>query len=904
MWNREKNWEPLWEAIQDVADRRVLDKSPRPRFLGAIVLAQLRTETGEVEARQVIDGQQRLTTLQIALAAMRDVAGGLDSEDYKEAFRQMTRNHIPSKKSADNAFKVWPTNRDRSDFKKTMTAHSAEARRELYDVPAKARSCGHLIPDAYLFFCRQLSDWLSVGTSESTEGESGGSEEADELERRLECLWTAMRQDLILVVIDLAEKDDPQLIFETLNALGTPLLPADLVKNYLFHQAIADKLNIQELYDHCWKPFDDQSHYWRKEVRQGRLNRPQIDLFLQHYLTLKMTEEAVATNLFGNFKDYVGKSADDLSAADHLHSLREYGDIYHSFESFPLDTVEGRFFYRLREMDTTTVLPVLLELFRSQKSLEECRQVVADLESYLIRRAICGWTPKNFNRMFTDLIKRLTANGYTANEVRTFLLERTGESGKWPTDRELEYVFLERPLYHQITRARLRLVLEAIELAIHDEKSEKISIAEQLTIEHIMPQEWHRHWPLDEGAGLEEENDRELLIHTIGNLSLVTKKLNPSLSNSPWAKKKEAILEHSALALNRKLKIHENWDESCIRKRSRELFELAKKVWRRPAGEKDDIPIIPQNQSSLTTAERRELRREYWTLFLERLAATPYLPKFPKAPRTGWLRFGINRPGFRLLCFVNHAKEYIGVALVCGGPHVASSIGKLKAEQEAIEAEVGEQLLWDVATGDKTHHIALRWNDVDPFDKEHWPAQHEWLVEKLQSFYQAFDDRCKDLVAERGDGDSINEPRFQFWKTFREKVIAEAPNLEPADVTNGASYVFDTVHPAFRVEARVNQNEEDLRVIFVGNEAEAHSEIEVLRDNKDDIGMDLGVPATWGSGKLGHNLRVRLRKKYETEDGEDWERIWPEQHEWLLNTVTKFKKIFESHLVDLETTAN
>src|SRR5262249_10173800 len=144
-----------------------------------------------------------------------------------------------------------------------------------------------LIPNAYIYFHDVIDEWLGPTGTEA-------------FQRRLDALYQAMRDDLHLVVIDLEAQDDAQEIFETLNALGTPLLPADLVKNYLFHLAESQKEDTRRLYRLYWEGFDGERGYWRKEVRQGRLRRPRLDLFLYHFLTLMLREEIPIPKLFSS----------------------------------------------------------------------------------------------------------------------------------------------------------------------------------------------------------------------------------------------------------------------------------------------------------------------------------------------------------------------------------------------------------------------------------------------------------------------------------------------------------------------------------------------------------------------------------------------------------------------------
>lgn len=566
VWNESDNWEPLWEAINTALERRLVEKKPRPHFLGAIVLDQLDTFTGEVGARQVIDGQQRLTTLQVMIAAIRDLCASLEQKEYQEAFKRLSENFVPSKKDADSTFKVWPTNEDRPHFRNVMSSGSFETLSQVYAAKATPSTFGHLLPDCYSYFYRQFSSLL-----EHAEG--------DELDALLAGLFDTVRQDLVLVVVDLDRGDDPQLIFETLNALGTPLLPSDLFKNFLFHQAHQQGENVEELHRQYWKPFDEGADYWRTEIRQGRLKWHRIDLFLAHYLTLLKQEVVSMTHLFGEFRDHC--LSNGFHAGKQLASLRTYGDVFRAFEGFAPDSREGLFFQRLDALDTSMVLPVLLEVFCRPKSDADRLRFIEILESYLVRRAVCGLTYKNYNRLFVDLLKRLSKSEFSSEELRKFLLEREGDSAEWPTDGMFSKAIQESPVYNALKRSRTRMVLEAIEQKLRSAKAEKILIDEKLTIEHIMPREWHANWPLPEGADGDQEDLRNHMVHTFGNLSLVNGKLNPSLSNAGWIDKKAALGEHSALAMNRLLQQHDDWDEKHILRRGMQMAEIAVTLWPR-----------------------------------------------------------------------------------------------------------------------------------------------------------------------------------------------------------------------------------------------------------------------------------------------------------------------------------
>lgn len=569
VWEKEDQWQPLWDDLTKIAERRRDGREAKPHFLGAVVLDQLRTSAASFDARQVIDGQQRLTTLQILLAALRDLASQLGSRDLERSFERLIRNEDPLNKDPDAVFKVWPTNVDREQFRAVITASSPEAVENLRKESVNGDEGGRLLR-AYLFFYQAAWEWL---------GEGSYAEKAEKLEVLLRTLYESLQ----LVVIDLDESDNAQIIFESLNARGTPLLPADLVKNYLFHVAEDRDLNIDELYQTYWKPFD-VDRFWRTLVRQGRLRRPRLDVFLQHYLTLKRGEEVLTDQLYNTFKESAGKHPD---AAAELRSLRDYSTIFRDFYGQGGESRESVFFERLEILETTTVVPVLLTLFHDQDIAQsEVRRILIDIESFLVRRMVCQLTSKSYGRLFLDLLSTFRRDGFTPEAGRAFLAQQASESTRWPSDTEFQDAWLNLPAYRILQRRRLRMLLEAMEAQMYNDRTERLSFEKKLTVEHLLPQSWGANWPL---PGFDDERDersrRNTLMHTIGNLTLLTKSLNPSVSNGAWTKKRTEILKHSALNLNRPLADYDEWDEDAILRRGKTLFKVAKKIWPRPVSD-------------------------------------------------------------------------------------------------------------------------------------------------------------------------------------------------------------------------------------------------------------------------------------------------------------------------------
>ena len=269
VWNQEEHWEPLWEDIARKFIEHLDGRQDAPvHFLGAMVLDQKQTPITHVEKRQVIDGQQRLTTFQIFLTVLRDFCREHDCEDLAKECESFTLNRRMMVEPDVDKFKVWPTQLDRVQFSDVIIAGSRKALEERH--PRVRRKWARRpdprprMVEAYIFFYDQLSEFILGKESEKPLA-------ADvPIATRLEECFQALKNSLQVVAIDLDQEDDAQVIFETLNARGAPLLPADLLRNYIFLRAARAGKSQEALYDKYWKRFDDD--FWRVEVKQGRLN--------------------------------------------------------------------------------------------------------------------------------------------------------------------------------------------------------------------------------------------------------------------------------------------------------------------------------------------------------------------------------------------------------------------------------------------------------------------------------------------------------------------------------------------------------------------------------------------------------------------------------------------------------
>lgn len=595
VWNQEKHWEPLWEDLARKFTEYLEGRKDAPvHFLGAMVLDQKLTPITHVERRQVIDGQQRLTTLQIILAAFRDLCREQGCEDLAGECDAYILNKGMMADTNVDKFKVWPTQLDRAQFQEIITEGSRAALEKLHPLVRRKYSRKYLprprMLEAYVFFHSQLRDFFLGAASEPPFAAE------QPLALRLEECFKSLKSALRVVAIDLERDDDAQVIFETLNARGEPLLPADLLRNFIFLRAARLGESQEALYDKYWRRFDDP--FWRVEVRQGRLSRPRSDLFLQHFLASRQMVDIPITHLFVEYKFWIEKNRPFTTVSDELATLARQGDDFRRIMDpkrddviFPLVTFVDCF-------DIRTVYPLLLYLLDVGLSDDEWRAVSVTLESYLLRRAVCNMTTKNYNRVFLTLTRSLRRDRSYAANVRKHLSELSGESSEWPRDDVFGRAWESQHAYLTLQNPKIVHILRRLSDMYLGTKSEDISISSPLTVEHLLPQEWIEHWPLPDGSkGLtweqlfnasaddpraEATRRRSALVQTLGNLTIITQPLNSSVSNGPWSEKRPRLLSASLLPINLQLQAADVWDEGAIEQRSKELFGRAIKVWPRP----------------------------------------------------------------------------------------------------------------------------------------------------------------------------------------------------------------------------------------------------------------------------------------------------------------------------------
>ena len=624
VWDKEDQWRPLWEDIERKSNRRLLQHQVQEfsHFTGSIVVQQQEpTREDEIEKYEIIDGQQRLTTFQIVLCVLRDIAEAHDHNDIANDVNLYIRN-AGMLLSEDERYKLVPTEFDREAFQSLVNGDADFGDNRLHS--------------AYRYFRDEIAGYVN--------GEK----------RKTLALFRSILLDFGLVQISLGPGDAPEEIFESINARGRSLLQFDLLRNNLFLRAGADR---DTFYNQSWAHFE--TPYWDPEVENSGTSS---ELFLQHFLMAKLGTERVNPEFRAYQRQYRPRLQESQGIKYEFSELKRYSDIYQEMTDCKDDSEIGKRMKFYQIFNLTTLHPFILFITREVGLTgNELQRVFDILESYTIRRMLCRYGKRglaNYNIFFAELISEFQ-NNFSVENLIARLAEETSNTRRYPTDDEVEPTLHTRYDEHPILfpetedstivfpdnravkaalhglwvetagaiRKRLiRYILYRIELHKRGENrfSEPGEVNfDKLTLEHVMPEKWQATWHLpiaagailyeDDGvyissqpgddsllydelfsgettrAGLADESyadafnlalARDHLLQSIGNLTLVVGPLNSSMSNNPFSVRRKALSEHSGLTLNREICRHNNWDVNEIRNRAEKLIADFCKVWR------------------------------------------------------------------------------------------------------------------------------------------------------------------------------------------------------------------------------------------------------------------------------------------------------------------------------------
>jgi uncharacterized protein with ParB-like and HNH nuclease domain len=508
------NWDTLWQDLIDLCE----EQNPRPHFLGSIVTMPAKSVPEGVTKFILIDGQQRLTTLLILLAVIRDHSKGRPCNLSDKIEDVLLRNRH---QEATDVYKLLPSRDDRPAFFSVM-----DGRCSLAD---------HQICLAYQHFERKLR-----------------------LNRDLDLdhLYQVIRNGLVLVSIVLDTDDNPHLIFESLNAKGKPLSQADLIRNFLFmriHSSRQDKM-----FDTAWRPM------------QAALGDTALTEFIRHYL-MRAGKVVKQGDVYLTLKDRVGAST-EAEVVEYIRDLARYSGYYAKLlypSTEPFKEVAERL-SRLNRYQATTAYPFLLDVYsefdNGRLSPADFTSILDMVEGFVVRRFICGVVTSGLTKIFPTLFAQARTSPSLVDGVRLALREKN-----YPRDSHFRESFIAAKLYGGERSAKAKLILERLEQSFGHKESVGLS---ELSIEHVLPQSPTDWWKSHLGVEWEAVHDEWL--HTIGNLTLSG--YNSELSNSDFPTKKKELAK-SHVELNRHFASVDRWDEKAIYGRGEALADLAVTIW-------------------------------------------------------------------------------------------------------------------------------------------------------------------------------------------------------------------------------------------------------------------------------------------------------------------------------------
>ncbi|WP_243794290.1 DUF262 domain-containing protein [Saccharopolyspora gloriosae] len=586
VWTEENQWEPLWQDLRRLAELRLDNpNSAATHFLGAVVLQAQENLTGTLQPRLVIDGQQRLTTLQLLMDATAAVLESRSQDNLARRLEALTHNPDYQIELDDDVLKLRHTNRDKAGYNEVMRADPPI-------VYADLKHAHSLLALGHKFFGERVEQWL-------------GDAEETKFATRAQALTNVITQSLQLVVIDLRSDENSQEIFETLNARGTPLTAADLIKNFVFQRLTAEGVDTHKAYVEDWI---FESSFWEKEVGVGRYFISRSSLFLNQWLTSRVGEEISPKQTFGRFKHFVEHET-SLTMAELLPVLKQQAGLYRRWidrandSHANLDAVELSV-YRLQAMELEILKPLLIWLHEPEAVYDKkvIERVVRAAESWIVRRALLRLSTPALGRVVADLVAthRNTPQAELVTRVETYLSRLNVASTYWPGDAEIKSSLATEAAYKRFKRARLRVFLEAAEDHLRGYTGSSPLAGGRVDrgrfpIEHVMPQAWETHWSVGDLAA---EIDRRDHIHRLGNLTLLTEGLNSKVSNGPWLGeegKRATVRKHDVFLLNKRIEdmSDDGWDETRIDQRTAALIDGLLTTWPVPEGHLGEIKDAP-----------------------------------------------------------------------------------------------------------------------------------------------------------------------------------------------------------------------------------------------------------------------------------------------------------------------
>lgn len=492
-------------------------KRDHKHFTGTVVYI-LGHDGSNLSEALVIDGQQRLTTVYLLLKALYDAAKGVSVRIETEIEEVMFNRNCGEKYK----LKLKPVKSDHEQLILLIKDRIDEMDRNSN------------IYKNYVTFRNLIEATLVSGLALN------------------DILDGIKKLEMVEIVLDKSQGDEPQKIFESINSTGLELSLADLVRNYL----LMDDDGQDELYENYWSVIE-------KNVGYRNLGD-----FVINFLNSQISKPVNDKNAYRLFTEHC--SENQLGHEDILKKLKRMSKYYGAFigENCYYGKEITSCLEAFRTIKQTTVIPLLFRIFDDHEdgNVDEgtlC-SVLDYLLTYLVRITACE-NNKNLSKFMKAMYDRVMDGNYE-NYFEKFVifLNDTRANDRMPTDREFEAALTNKPLYK---KPICKFLLSVIE----NSTKEQLDV-NNLTIEHILPQKENSAvWKKEVGDDYGKVYDKYL--HTLGNLTITG--YNSELGTKPFFEKKQIIRNHSkANVLNRDVLSVEKWNEAAIVKRAKALANI------------------------------------------------------------------------------------------------------------------------------------------------------------------------------------------------------------------------------------------------------------------------------------------------------------------------------------------
>ncbi|MCL9805879.1 DUF262 domain-containing HNH endonuclease family protein [Flavobacterium amniphilum] len=551
VWKKD-NWEELWDNILEEKQAHTLGQDSE-HFIGTIIIKQKLSETLGINPFDLIDGQQRLTTICILLKAIQD---SLQNDANKNFINSLL---IFVDANGKQHIRVAHSKIDTKYFTEIVLSQDANKKLTYDDYKDDIADKLNNIQKCYMYF---KSKTKSLDQTE------------------LMSIANIVLQKLPVIHMALSKEDDVQQIFDTINSLGIKLTTGELLKNYLF----ASK-KVEPYYNSYWESIfeedEDDVKFWNENKTAGRIPRTVIELFLHSFLTIKTEKLSKLESLFKEYKAYLKDTTDDDKIA-FAKELKEYAEIYCNFPSdinlkeFAFNDFEKRFFYLIDKLDINTVMPLVLYIYKNITDTNERKNIIETLESYLVRRTACKLTTKNYNNLFVSIMGEMKRNKVTTQEAfKQILLGYKDDTNIMPNDILLATAFSSSHIINKYAEGILFCI--TLYLNSHKYMDNNMLNNDNLSLEHIMPKKWRNHWNTPK---VTDDTIRDHKLLTLGNLTVVKGKLNSSMRDAAWAKKQKALQQFSTFKITTDYVNTSTWSESSINNRTADLLTYSKEIWK------------------------------------------------------------------------------------------------------------------------------------------------------------------------------------------------------------------------------------------------------------------------------------------------------------------------------------